>query len=199
LPALKMDQAEGLLETAEGKEKALELFTSVVQEHAASEYAPVALYNAAFASTSLGRHEQALELAQQFLQKYPQDRLAPDVKYIVAESQLQLRNYDAAAKGFAELAAAEDHPDLPLWRLRSGYTLYLQKKYQETIDAITPHRKTFQKPEDAAEAQFLIGASHFYLNHAAEATESLAASVETAPQGRRADEALLLLSRAYRA
>ncbi len=200
LAALKMDQAEGLLETAEGKEKALTLFTSIAAQHAESEYAASALYNAAFTAMSLGRHEESLKLAQEFMQKFPEDRLAPDVRYIAAESQLQLRNYDAAIKAFSELSAAGgEHPDLPLWRLRWGYALYLQKKYQETIDAVTPLLKTFQKPEDVAEAQFLIGASQFYLDHHAEAAPALAAAVEATPKGRRADESLLLLSRSYRA
>jgi TolA-binding protein len=198
LVALKMDQAEGLLESGGDKEKALEAFTSIATDHAESEFAPSALYNAAFTASSLGRHDEALKLAQDFLGKHPQDRLAPDVKYIAAESQLQLGKYDEASKAFTELAAGGDHADLSLWRLRGVYALYLQKNYQAAIDAITPVLKTFQKPDDVAEAQFLLGASQFHLNKHAEAAPALAASVEAAPKGRRADEALLLLSRAYR-
>jgi TolA-binding protein len=198
LPALKMDQAEGLLESG-AKEEALTRFTSIAQEHANTEHAAPALYNAAFAAMSLGRHDQSLKTAQDFLTKFPNDRLAPDVKYIAAESHLQLRNPTEAATLFADLASsAGDHPDLPLWRLRWANTLYLQKKYQETIDTLTPLLKTFEKPNDAAEAQFLIGASRFYLNQPAEAAQALAASVEAAPMGPRAEEALLVLSRAYR-
>ncbi|MBW3600420.1 MAG: tetratricopeptide repeat protein, partial [Planctomycetes bacterium] len=200
LAALKMDQAEGLLEAGDGNEEALELFVAIAEQHPESEHAPSALYNAAFAAMSLGRHEEALQHAQAYLAKFPEHDLAPDVKYIAAESHLQLRNHDEAAKIFAELAAADiAHPDKSLWRLRWGNALYLQKKYQETIDALSPLVKTFEKPEDAAEAQFLIGASRFYLNQPAEAEAALAASVDAAPQGRRADEALLLLSRAHRA
>lgn len=200
LAALKMDQAEGLLETADGKEQALGLFLSIAQEHAESKYAAAALYNAAYTAMTLGRHEESLKLSQDFLKKFPDDRLAPDVRYIAAESQLQLRNYDAAVQMFSELSAAGgEHPDLPLWRLRWGYALYLQKKYQETIDAITPLLNTFQKPEDVAETQFLIGASQFYLDRPADAASALTASIQAAPKGRRADEALMLLSRSYRA
>lgn len=199
LAALKMDRAEGLLEAGD-KEEALRLFTAVAAEHAESEHAAAALYNAAFAALSLGRHDESLKIAQDFLKKFPEDRLAPDVKYLAAESQLLLRNYEAAAKRFAELAAGQtQHPDLPLWRLRWANALYLQKKYQEALDALTPLVKTFDKPADVAEAHFLIGASQFYLGQPAAAAQSLAASFQAAPQGARADEALLLLSRAFRA
>jgi TolA-binding protein len=200
LVALKMDQAEGLLESGGDKAKALEAFTAIATENPESEYAPDALYNAAYTAMSLGRHDEALKLAQDYLAKYPQHRLALDVKYIAAESQLQLGNYDEASKAFAELAAAGgEHPDLPLWRLRGVYALYLQKNYQGVVEAVTPVLKIFQKPDDVAEAQFLLGASQFQLDRHAEAAAALAASVEAAPKGRRAEEALLLLSRSHRA
>ena len=131
-----------------------------------------------------------------FLAAYPQDKLVPDVKYVAAESLLQLKKYPEAEKAYADLvAAAKDHPDGDAWQVRRGLAAYLQKKYAETIATLSPVITSLKSPDAAAEGQFLIGASHFYTDKFAEAEKALTASLAANPKWRQADEALLLLGR----
>lgn len=196
---LKLDQADALYEQEDKKAQSLPLYVAIAKDHAGDELAPTALYNAAFTALALKQYDEALKHTAAFLPAYGMHDLVTDVKYVAAESNLQLGKYDAAEQGYREVTAAEvKHPDLDLWRVRLGLALYLQKKYQPTIDALAPIVASLTNPDHVAEAQFLIGASQFSLDKHDAAIAALTASLTANPKSTQAEEALLYLSRAQR-
>ena len=198
---LKMDGADGLYELPGKRAEALAIYAKIAADSPQHELAPQALYNAAFAALDLKDYEAALKHAAAFLAAYPSDRLVPDVKYVAAESNLQLKKYAEAEKGYADLVAGgrmaggRDHPEIDAWRVRLGLVSYIQKKYPETIAALSPLVGSLKSADALAEAQFLIGASHFFTDKFAEAAQALAASLAAKADWRQADETLILLGR----
>jgi cellulose synthase operon protein C len=192
---LKMDQADGLYEIPEKRAESLALYAKIAADHPQHEVAPQALYNAAFAALELKDFDGALKQSASFLAAYPQDKLAPDVKYVAAEANLQQKKYPEAEKLYAEIAAVADHPQSDIWRVRRGVVAYVQKKYPETIAALSPVLSSLKSPDAVAEANFLVGASLFFTDKFADAEKSLTASLAANPKWRQADEALLLLGR----
>lgn len=196
---LKLDQADALYEQADKRAESLPLYVAIATDHAESELAPTALYNAAFTALALKQYNDALQHADAFLKKYAQHDLAVDVKYVAAESNLQLGNHAEAEKGYREVTAeGVKHNDLDLWRVRLGLSLYLQKKYQEVIDTLSPVVSGLKNIDHIAEAQFLIGASHFARDNFEGAVTALDASLKTNENSSQAEEAMLILSRAQR-
>lgn len=196
---LKLDQADALYEQADKKAESLPLYAKIVSEHPQDTLAPTALYNAAFTALALKQYDEALKHATAFIGGYPQHELLVDAKYVAAESNLQLAKYDAAEQGYRDVVASgEKHPDLDLWRVRLGLALYLEKKYQDVIDTLSPLVAGLKNPNHLAEAQFLIGASQFSLDKLDAAVGALTASLTANPQSSQAEEALLFLARAQR-
>jgi TolA-binding protein len=196
---LKLDQADALYEQADKKAESLPLYIALAKDHPDSELAPTALYNAAFTALSLKQYDEALKQTAAFLEKYAKHDLAVDVKYVAAESNLQLGNLAEAEKGYREVTAASvKHNDLDLWRVRLGLTLYLEKKYQEVIDSLSPLVSTLKNADQQAEANFLIGASQFSLDKYDAAVAALDASLKASATSNQAEEALVLLARSQR-
>lgn len=66
------------------------------------------LFYSGEAHASLGRHERAIELYNEFLRSFPQSHRARSVRYSLGWSQLELRRYDAARSTFALLREGRD-------------------------------------------------------------------------------------------
>lgn len=196
---LKLDEADALYEQTDKKADALKAYVAIAKDHTESELAPTALYNAAFTALAIKQYDTALEHGKTFLVNYPKHDLATDVKYVAAEANLQLGKLDEAEKGYREVTAdGVQHNDLDLWRVRLGLTLYLQKKYQEVIDTLSPQASGLKSTDHQAEAQFLIGASHFALDKYDAAVAALEASLKANTKSAQAEESLLILARAQR-
>lgn len=196
---LKLDQADALYEQPEKKAESLPLYVAIATDHPESELAPTALYNAAFTALALKQYDESLKHTAAFLAKHPQHELVVDVKYVAAESNLQLGKLAEAEQGYREVTSAgASHNDVNMWRVRLGLSLYLQKKYQEVIDTLTPQLAALKDANQTAEAQFLIGASQFALDKYDAAVAALDASLKANPQSTQAEEALLILSRSQR-
>lgn len=195
---LKLDEADALLELNKRKE-ALAAYAKVAKDHASHELAPQALYNAAFTALELKDFEQGKSLSADFVKAYDKDKLLPDVQYVSAECNLQLKDYAAAEKTFAALVKDQPkHAEIDVWRLRWGLTLYLQKKYAETVAAMDSVVGDLKAADAKAEANYYAGVSQFLLDKFPEADKALAASLAAAPKWRQADETLLYLARAQR-
>lgn len=193
---LKVDEADAKFETPATREESLTLYAAVASDHADSPLAAAALYNAAYTAMQLKKYDEALKHAGDFLKKHAGHRLEPDVKYVAAECHLFQKNHAEAEKLYADLAANYKHADLEQWQLRLGLSQYLQKKYQETVDSLTPVVDAFQSKDNIAEAQYYIGASHYRLGAHDAAVTAFNASYAANPKWRRADEVLLDLARA---
>ena len=193
---LRMDLADGLYELPGKRPEALAVYAKIAAESPQHELAPQALYNAAFAALDLKDYEAALKHTAAFLDAYSGDRLVPDVKYVDAESNLQLKRYAEAEKAYADLVAGgKEHPEIDAWRVRLGLVSYVQKKYPETIAALLPVVGSLKSADAAAEAHFLIGASCFFTDKFDDAAKSLSASLAAKADWRQADETLILLGR----
>ena len=199
LVALQMDIADAYYEQPEKRADAMAKYIAISVEHPQAKQAPQALYNGAFGALELGQYEAAQKHVAEFRSKYQAHRLRPDIDYISAEANLQLAKYDVAEAEYKQLTTSQaDHPEIPNWLNRYALSLYLQKKYQATIDTLTAQLAAFQTPASLAEAKYLIGASHFFLNQFDQAEAALQASLAADEKWRQADETLLVLSRAQR-
>ena len=193
---LKLDQADALYEIPDKRAESLALFAKFATENPKHELAAQSLYNAAFTALELKQFEEGLKHASAFLTAFPQDKLLPDVKYVAAECNLQLKKHVEAEALYKDLTTNHaSHADIDAWRVRQGLVAYLQKKYAEAIAALSPVAATLKAPDAVAEAQFLIGASQFYTDKFAEAETSLKASLAANPKWRQSDEAFLLIAR----
>jgi TolA-binding protein len=193
---LKLDQADALYEIPDKRAEALTLFARFAADNPKHELASQALYNAAFSALELKQFDAGLTHATAFLTSFPQDKLLPDVKYVAAECNLQLKKHPEAEALYKDLTTNHaSHADIEAWRVRLGLVAYLQKKYAEAIAALSPIVATIKAPDALAEAQFLIGASQFYTDKFAEAETSLKASLAANAKWRQSDEAFLLIAR----
>ena len=195
LPELLVDRGDALLEK-EDKQEALKHYLQVADNHADSPIAPQALYNATFTLLDLKKHDDAVTRATAFLEKYTESSLRPDVRYLLGEAQVQQDKMPEAEVTFRQLLKDNaGHSAYSKWQLRLSSILYLQKKYDETVSYTSGILDKLAGPKDQGQAHFLVGSAHFFEDRFAEATTSLAASLEAAPKGGQADEALLYLAR----
>lgn len=196
LVPLQMDRADALYEIPDKRPDSLAAYRQVAEQHGDHELAPQALYNVAFGELELRQYDAAIKDAQAFLDKYKEHRLIPDIEYVRAESLLLTNKLEDAEKSYQALVAKNAaHRDAGLWRVRGALAQFLAKKYDAVV-ATLAKTDGLQPAELLAEAQYLVGASHYYGDKFAEAVQALDAATKTAPQWRQADETLLLLSRA---
>lgn len=198
LPQLLMDQADATYEIPERRGESIGLYAAVAEKYPDDPAAPQALYMAAFAALGQANYPAAQKYAGAFLAKHPEDGLVVDVCHVAAESALQLKQYAEAEQFLARaLKQNPNHPDADVWKVRRGLALHLQKKSQETIDALVPILKDLKLPAAVAEAQYLIGSSHAELGQFGPSIEALEAALKADAKWRQADDTLLVLAHAY--
>jgi len=196
---LLMDRADAVYEIADRRQESIGLYAAVAAEHPEAPVAAEALYMAAFAALELGRYETALEHAKEFLAAHADHELVPDVTHVAAESHLLLGKPSQAGELYGQLLENyPDHADADLWKVRRGFSLQLQGKYEEATSALEPVLDDLRDRELLAEARYLIGSSRLELDEYEAAVDALKASLAAAPKGRQADRALLALAGAYR-
>lgn len=194
---LKLDQADALFEIDAKRPQSLALYEKIAEEHPSHRLAPQALYNAAFTALDLKLFAQGVKHAENFLTKFPEDVLVPDVKYVQAECNLLQDNYAAAESAYRDLVENyPSHENLALWQIRLAWALYLQDKYAEVIDLLGPLAEKFQSADEIAEANHLVGASQFALKNYGPANTALSAALKANPKWRMADATRLLQSQA---
>lgn len=197
LVPLKMDLADAAYAIPDRRKQAINLFQAISDEHPDHDLAPSALYNSAFTSLEFNDFKTAIEKSDSFQEKYGNSDFLPDTLEVKADACL-LDNQPETAGEVFELLVTQfpEHTKNPLWKLRSGLALYLQKKYTETIDQLTPMVDTLADPDKKAEALHWIGSSQFQNKDFASATRSLTDALAADETWRRADETLLALCRA---
>ena len=194
---LQMNQADALYELPDSRPSAVAMYRKTATDHPQHEQAPATLVNAAFGALSLEQYDEALKDAAAFLEKYPGHRLVPDAKSVAADCHLMRREYDKAQRLYDELIEAHpDHSRHARWLVWRGWAIYRQKKYEQAIAALQPVVAQLKAPDHRAQALFVIGLSHFYLEQFKPATEALRACFQADPKWGQADEALSFLSRA---
>lgn len=87
-------------------ESALTLFASL--SPASDRQQEELLFYSAESNASLGRHERAVEIYNDFLRSFPHSHRVRSVRYSLGWSQLQLRRHDAALATFRTLSSGSD-------------------------------------------------------------------------------------------
>ena len=193
-----MDRADVIYDSPERRSEAIGLYAAIAAKWPADPLAPQALYMAGFTALGQGDFAAALKHATAFLAAYPNHQRTADVTYVAAESHLQLGQFAEAGKLFVELLQKYlDHADAETWKVRGGLSLYMQKKYAETIELLQPTVTQLHAPDALAEVHYLLGGSQVELKQFEAAVKSLEASLAAQAKGPHADEVLLLLVQAY--
>ncbi|MEX0979322.1 MAG: tetratricopeptide repeat protein, partial [Pirellulales bacterium] len=197
--SLQLDQADALYEIPNRRGESIRLYAALAKDHPKHAQAPQALYMAAFASLGQADYQAAAAYCDQFLAGYADKPLAADVRYVAAETALQLKQYDQAERRYAELAEKyPQHADVDLWKVRRGLALHVNRKFAEVVAWLVPLATQLKSPELAAEAHYLLGSAHAELGQSEAAAKALGASLAAAPRGKHADEALLALASVQR-
>jgi len=194
---LKMDLADGLSATSDGKTEARSLYEQIAVENPDDPIAPRATYNAAFAALQSGAQADAQRWSEAFAKRFPNDPLASDVAYIRAESTLQLGQHESAATAFEQLIAAEaNNPMRAFWESRLTAARFIGGQYEKVIGLTVKAISEKQEPTARAESLFLQGASYLKLEKFEKAIDSLQKSNQASAAWTEADEVLVILAQA---
>ena len=157
--------------------------------------APQALYLAGYGALTQGDYAATLQYADAFLAAYPKHELVPDVRYVAAESRLQLGKYDEAEKLYAELVARSirSTPTPRAGGCARARRCSCRRNMRRSSPCCSPSRRRSQNADARAEAFYLIGSSLAEQKQFAEAVPALEAALAAAPKWRQADETLLFL------
>ena len=134
-----MDPADAVADIPGRQVESIGLYAAVAGKFPKNPVAPQALYRAACGAMTQSDFAAAFRYTDAFLAAYPSDKLVADVRYVAAESRLQLGKCDEAEKLYAELLQKyPQHPDAESWRVRQGTALSLQKKYAAVVALLQP-------------------------------------------------------------
>jgi tetratricopeptide (TPR) repeat protein len=192
---LQLDHADALYDQPEKRSQALAEYLKIASQ-ADSPLAPQALYNATFAALETQQYEQGIQYAQQFAERYPEDALAADTRFIGVECRLQNRDHKGARQELTKLIA--DFPERPealAWRVRLGLVLYADGQYSAAIEYLEPLIEQLENAEQLAEAQFVVGACYFFQDQFDAAAAALESSLQSSHTWRQAADATLYLAR----
>jgi TolA-binding protein len=196
--SLLMDRADAVYELPDRRGESVALYAALAAKYPKDPLAPQALYMAAFAAMGGGDYQAALRHADAFLADYPNHELSVGVTHVKAESSLLSNKCAEAEKLYDQLLKkVPDDRDAEIWKVHRGTAMYLQKKYQQTIDALRPVAAQLHSPNLTAEAWYRIGRSQAALKQFDAAVKSLEASLAAEPKWKLADDTHLVLAYAY--
>lgn len=196
--ALKLDLAEAYSMRPETAAKSLDMFAYVYRQHRDHPLASRALYNAAFSSLQASDFDRSLPYAEEFLKRFPDDTLAPDVLFIKAESLLLIGKAEPAITAYEELlaAAGSQNEQRSLWVVRTATALNTAKQYDKTIALLNGELETLRVPTQRAEALMILGQAQLVNGDSNQAAQSFESSGTASKDWGRADEALLMAGQA---
>lgn len=195
---VRLDLAEALAAQPDTVEESMDLFEKIYRDNPADKLAPRALYNAAFSALQLGQPQRALELALEFIQKFPKDTLVSDLRFVAAESQLATNQPGMASDTYKHLLATSDKQNIqrPLWVLRAGVASNAAERWDQTVSMLGDEIDDLPQPAQKAEAFQLIGQAHLQADRARQAADAFRSSLQADPGWQRADQSALLLGQA---
>ncbi len=94
----------GLIPGFKQRSKGLEFYETVVQNAPYSEYAPIALMNAAAAYTDTGDRDAAIDALDRMINNYPDNFLTPDAYLKLADTQASITQGPAYDQASTQLA-----------------------------------------------------------------------------------------------
>ncbi|MEO1528890.1 MAG: tetratricopeptide repeat protein, partial [Planctomycetota bacterium] len=191
---LQVDLAEALALSADTIRESIAVAEKAYRDAPNDPLAPRALYNAAFSALQINDYKQAGDLAGEFIKRFPKDRLAADVRFIVAETQLMSGDTEPAIRTYQELlrSTEDSNPQRPVWVLRTATAMNASRSYDDSIELLKAEYAGIKLPPQRAEAQFLVGQAHLMSQRPADAAVSFGRCLSIDPNWPRASEAQLL-------
>ena len=196
LSELKLDYAQTISKVAGQYDVAMDAFAQVYTEFPKSPAAPIAIFKAAQFANANGNHEQSIDLANQFLQRYPDHELADKVTKLKATCTLLVDKPGVAENAARELIAANADEQSPELRIKLAQVLYSKKKYQEAIDAVGDV-DAIESATERSRIQHLIGDCNLKLKKYDEAIAALSGSIASDREGRHVPQVWHRLGRAF--
>jgi TolA-binding protein len=195
--ALELDLADALAVIPDRGQEALKRYQAIARRAPDDPSAPRAVYGACFTALQVGNLQLAEQLAAEFLKRYRNDPLVPDVGYVAAEAQLRGGSPAAAADSYERLLkGAPDHPSRGMWWLRWATARYQAGDYQRVITDLPAQLKNLNTPTQRAEAHLLIGSSCLEAEQFADAAKAFEVALKSDPEFAGREEAQLLLGQA---
>jgi TolA-binding protein len=188
-----------VLEKAEKRSEASEVFLAYHKEFPADADAPKALFNAANNKFRLGHMDQAIAHLQTLIVEFPRHELAPNVLYLIANSYDALGRFEESAKSFEQLA--QDFPKLeaaPESLLRAAVQRNAIGDAARAQQDASAFIAQYPNHKDAGLAHVQLGKAYVRLGKRDAAHKSMAQGAKSLPK-ERAPMAVLLYGLAARA
>ena len=191
---LRLDLAEALSMNADTVKASMELYEQIYRDEPNDPMASRALYNAAFSGLQIGDTKRSLQLADEFLDKFPADALASDVRFVAAESHLAQANPGKAAEIYQQLLkdSQASNPQRLVWVLRAAAAMNANRDYPGVIAVIDRELPSMREPNQKAEAYLMAGQAHLMAGQLRQASDSFSKANDASPNGPRAAEAKLM-------
>ncbi len=151
---------------------------------------------AAVASLNEGHSEQAVQLASEFLKKFPKSSYHARVLLTLGEGRLALKQYDPAEKTFSFVA--EDPKEDPGLRVRAvsriGWCRFLKGDSAGAAEVFQGLSMDHPDAEEAEEAGYMAGRAWVKAGQPDAAKAAWLAYLQAHPEGRHSDAVLLGLA-----
>ncbi len=189
LAALMLDRAESIHRSSQDLRTAIDGYMTILEEHPKSPSAPLALYYAVQAAQADGQTEEAAELAEMFLERFPKHELAEKVKALLAACVAESGDQASAEVSLRALMAisAEGETAAEI-KLKLGQSLFVQQKFGEAIQTLRDVARDLPAAADRARVYYLLGASQLELGEEQAAIDAFSASLLEQPRAAQAPQ-----------
>lgn len=189
--ALLMEQADATYMVRGKKKEAAKLYTTIALDYPPSSATGDALYKAAAAHWETFATIDAIAMARQFIDQFPNHPRVPAAQTILADAAIAKENFAEGESIYRDLVRDyPEDPDVGQWTLRIGWALFLQDKFASASDFLKTSVDTIKRLEDQSEAFHWIGESAFELKNYRDAIRALNQALESAKPWERLDATL---------
>lgn len=107
--------------------------------------------------------EEALSLARNFVDRYPQSKLAPQVLYMIAKAHLEQRRYAESVEVLDSLIESfPSHALFARWKFTRGFAKVVLEEYQDARSTFEELVAQFPKNRLGTNAQLWHALTHFF-------------------------------------
>ncbi|TWT36054.1 tol-pal system protein YbgF [Posidoniimonas corsicana] len=186
---LRFALADALTESPTGRVEALRLYQQIAQRDR-GESGQRAAYLAAHTAIQLKQHEQALRLAEQFLQRHAGSEWAAEARLVAAEAAAQLGQTPAAIKHYQQLLAAKPDDDRSAdWTLRLASLLRADSQWDQLAEMLAARLPTLP-PDRRSDALVLLSEARQQMGDASASIAALGSLIEQSTDDARVAQAL---------
>ncbi len=163
-------------------------FDEIIRLDATGPAVEQAFYLRGWSAFLLGREDEALEICQQFIERYPQSQFAPDVQFWLAERAYNRGDFVPAESGFVQLPrqfpASRLAPEGWYW---AGRAAMGSREYGRALEYFASLFKEFPGHARTVDARFSQADALYEQGKFAEAILALDEVIRAAPDSYLAD------------